>query len=81
MKDTCISNVESVKDNEENENSQVLEDQLEQITRAMVLDDTKNSNASHVGDGVHLFPFALCVFKLVTHFFDSYENCTHQVDN
>jgi hypothetical protein len=39
---------------------QVLEDQLEQFTRAMVLDDTKNFNASHARDGVHLFPFALC---------------------
>ncbi len=60
VKDTSINNVESVENNEENENSQVLKDQLEQFTRAMVLDDTKNCNASHARNGVHLFPFALC---------------------
>jgi hypothetical protein len=60
MKNTSISNVESVEDNEENDNSQVLEDQLEQFTRTVILDDTENCNASHARNGVHLFPFALC---------------------
>jgi hypothetical protein len=61
VKDININNVESVEDNEENENSQVLKDQHEQFTRVVVLDDIKNYNASHARDGVHLFPFALCL--------------------
>lgn len=63
VKDINISNVESVEDNEENENSQVLKDQHEQFTRVVVLDDIKNYNASHARDGVHLFPFALCLWS------------------
>ncbi len=41
MKDTGTSNVESVEDDEENKNAQVLEDQLERFTRAVALDDTE----------------------------------------
>lgn len=60
VKDISINNLESVENNEENENSQVLKDQLEQFTKVVVLDDTKNCNESHARDGVHLFPFAVC---------------------
>jgi hypothetical protein len=41
VKDTGTSNVESVEDDEENKNAQVLEDQLERFTRAVALDDTE----------------------------------------
>lgn len=66
-KDINISNVESVEDNEENENSQVLKDQLEQFTRVVVW-MTKNYNASHAKDGVHLFHVP-CVFEVGYPFF------------
>ncbi len=69
VKDINISNVESVEDNEENDNSQVLKDQLEQFTRVVVLDDTNHCKVSRAKDGVHLFPFALCFSSWLPFFF------------
>lgn len=68
MKDTCTSTMESVENNEENENSQVLEDQLERFTKVVVLDDAENCSTSHARDGVHPFPFALCFLSWLPNF-------------